>query len=72
MITLDKKWEKLLECVDYAFQPIVNIYTGKTFAFEALIRDYEKAGFHSIDMIFDTAYSENVLYTLDLALRKSY
>lgn len=70
MITLDKKWEKLLECVDYAFQPIVNIYTGKTFAFEALIRDYEKAGFHSIDMIFDTAYSENVLYTLDLALRE--
>lgn len=69
-MSLDKKWQKLLECVDYAFQPIVNIYTGKTFAVEALIRDYEKAGFHSIDSVFDSAFNENVLYTLDLALRE--
>lgn len=69
-MSLGRNWERFLESVDYAFQPIVNIYTGKTFAFEALIRDYDKAGFASIDAVFDTAYSENVLYSLDLALRK--
>jgi diguanylate cyclase (GGDEF)-like protein len=69
-MSLGKTWERFLDSVDYAFQPIVNIYTGKTFAFEALIRDYEKAGFSSIDAVFDTAYNENILYSLDLELRR--
>jgi diguanylate cyclase (GGDEF)-like protein len=69
MMSLEKKWKKLLENVDYAYQPIVNMYTGKTYALEALIRDYDAAGFSSIDSVFDTAYSENVLYSLDLELR---
>lgn len=69
-MSLDKPWERFLDSIDYAFQPIVNIYTGKTFAFEALIRDYDKAGFSSIDAIFDTAYNENILYSLDLELRR--
>ena len=39
MIT--SKWEAILESVYYAFQPIVNIHTGTTFGFEALLRVYE-------------------------------
>jgi len=67
---LSEKWSKLVEAVDYAFQPIVNIYTGKIYAVEALIRQYEDAGFSTIDAIFDTAFSEKTLYALDIKLRE--
>ncbi len=67
---LNEKWQTLVEVADFAFQPIVNIYTGKLFAVEALIRNYEAAGFNTIDAIFDTAYSEKVLYLLDVKLRE--
>jgi EAL domain-containing protein (putative c-di-GMP-specific phosphodiesterase class I)/GGDEF domain-containing protein len=56
--------------IDYAFQPIVNPVTGVTFAVEALIRNYEKAGFHSIDELFNTACKEEFLFTLDMELRR--
>lgn len=66
---LTKKWERLLECVDYAYQPIVNIYTGDVYACEALIREYKKAGFASIDDVFNQAFDDEVLFTLDVELR---
>lgn len=56
-LMLNKKWQKLIEVTDFAFQPIVNIYTGKLYAVEALIRNYESAGFMTIDSIFDSAYN---------------
>lgn len=65
-----EKFRHLLEEADFAFQPIVNIYTGKLYAVEALIRNYESAGFRSIDAIFDEAYSEKVLYAIDIPLRE--
>ncbi|MBV5279412.1 MAG: GGDEF domain-containing protein, partial [Campylobacteraceae bacterium] len=40
------------------------------YAVEALIRNYEGAGFYTIDAIFDTAYSEQILYPLDIQLRE--
>ena len=67
---LSEKWTRLIDAVDYAFQPIVNIYTGKIYAVEALIRQYEEAGFTTIDSIFDTAFSEKTLYLLDIQLRE--
>ncbi len=70
MAMLSEKWNKLLQIADFAFQPIVNIYTGKLYAVEALIRNYEDAGFTTIDCIFDSAFSEKVLYTLDIQLRE--
>jgi len=54
---LSEKWNSLVELADFAFQPIVNIYTGKLYAVEALIRNYENAGFATIDCIFDTAFN---------------
>lgn len=66
----NEKWQKLIEVADFAFQPIVNIYTGKLYAVEALIRNYEGAGFTTIDSIFDTAFSEKTLYPLDVHLRE--
>ena len=45
---LSEKWRQLIETADFAFQPIVNIYTGKLYAVEALIRNYEGAGFNCV------------------------
>lgn len=67
---LPKKWEKILEILDIAFQPILNIHTGRTFGVEALLRNYKEAGFDSISSLFDSVYQENILYTFDLALRE--
>ncbi|ARU49539.1 GGDEF domain-containing protein [Sulfurospirillum diekertiae] len=67
---LNEKWQTLIDVADFAFQPIVNIYTGKLYAVEALIRNYEPAGFTTIDCVFDSAYSEKTLYSIDVKLRE--
>ena len=67
---LSDKWLKILELLDIAFQPILNIHTGKTYAVEALLRNHKEAGFETIFSVFDAAYEENILYTFDLALRE--
>jgi len=67
---LDKTWLHIIDNIDFAFQPIVDINNGKTVAYEALLRNYKEVGFDSIDSFFDTAYEEKILHTLDLKLRK--
>lgn len=67
---MDKKWLDLIENVDYAFQPIVNIHSGKIYALEALIRDFKSEYFPTIDSVFDAACSENMLYKIDMLLRE--
>ncbi|MDC7124792.1 MAG: EAL domain-containing protein, partial [Spirochaetales bacterium] len=64
------RWVNGSEKLYYAYQPIVNIHTGYTLGFEALLRGYKEAGFSSIDEVFKTAYEETVLYNLDLHLRE--
>ena len=66
----DDRWRVRLEKIDYAFQPIVNIHTGNTFGFEALLRCHEEAGFASIDDVFDQAYEQGLLHQVDLILRE--
>lgn len=70
MSKLSKKWLHRLELLDIAFQPILNIHTGKIFAVEALLRNFRDVGFKSIFEVFDTAYNENILYAFDLKLRE--
>jgi diguanylate cyclase (GGDEF)-like protein len=67
---LSAKWLGYLEILDVAFQPILNIHTGKIYAVEALLRNHEDIGFKSIFSLFDAVYKENILYTFDLALRE--
>ncbi|MCE5271798.1 EAL domain-containing protein [bacterium] len=64
------KWTRICQVFDYAFQPIVNIHTGSCYGYEALLRNYEKAGFQSIQDVFDTAYYEGVSVLLDFMLRE--
>lgn len=45
---LPKTWLNNLEVLDIAFQPIINIHTGKTYAVESLLRNYQEIGFDSI------------------------
>ncbi|MBF0225226.1 MAG: EAL domain-containing protein [Desulfobacterales bacterium] len=65
----DKNWLSAIECIDFAYQPIVNIHTGICYGHEALLRKYDLAGFKSIDSFFDTAYQDKVLHKVDLILR---
>ncbi|MDQ1244218.1 MAG: hypothetical protein QG565_558 [Campylobacterota bacterium] len=67
---LPKKWVNNLKILDFAFQPILNIHTGKIFGVEALLRNYEKVGFSSIFELFDEVYKDNLLYSFDIKLRK--
>ena len=64
------RWKDIVNRLDYAFQPIVNIHTGVCIGYEALLRNYIGAGFTSIQEIFDTAYNEQVLFKFDLSLRQ--
>jgi diguanylate cyclase (GGDEF)-like protein len=67
---LPKKWIQNLKVLDVAFQPILNIQTGKIFGVEALLRNYKEVGFDSIFELFDEVYKDNLLYSFDLKLRK--
>lgn len=63
-------WEEVVELIDFAFQPIVSMHTGLCFGVEALLRDYERAGFTSIRDLFNTAYEEKMLIHVDKLLRE--
>ena len=70
-ISSRRRWEDASKQLYYAYQPIVNIHTGQTLGFEALLRGWREAGFGSINELFNLAYSETVLYSLDLHLRET-
>ena len=70
MNKLSKKWLERLDLLDIAFQPILNMHTGKIYAVEALLRNFRDVGFKSIFELFDTVYKENILYAFDIALRE--
>lgn len=64
-------WDKIVDVLDFAFQPIVSISTGKIYGVEALLRNYKEAGnFHSIFNCFDEAFQNGYLYQLELKLRE--
>ncbi len=68
---MTKKWTKILEKLDYAFQPIIHSHSGKIFAVEALIRNVHKTDYLSnIQSLFDLAFEEDILYEVDLVLRE--
>ncbi|MGM0519120.1 MAG: GGDEF domain-containing protein [Campylobacterota bacterium] len=68
---MNKKWEKILDIVEYAFQPIIHCHTGKIYAVEALLRKTQETGYtNTIQGLFDIAFEEDVLYEVDLILRE--
>lgn len=67
---LNERWEKIIDQLEYAYQPIVNVYTGNCFGFEALMRQTENAGFRTAQELLDAAYFDQTLYAVDLKLRE--
>ena len=64
-------WSKLIDKLDYAFQPIIYSHTGKIYAVEALLRNVQDIpGLTNIDDLFDLAFNDDYLYELDLQLRE--
>ncbi len=68
-LPLSVAWQTAYETLSFAYQPIVNVHTGRVFGFEALLRDFREAGFDSIEAVFDKALDDGCLYNLDLMLR---
>lgn len=65
------KWITILKELDFAFQPIIHTFTGKIYAVEALLRNVETAtDYHNIQDLFDCAFQDDLLYQVDLELRK--
>lgn len=64
------EWERVVEGLEYAFQPIVNSWTGTCHGYEALLRGTDRAGFETIHAFFEQAYRDLALYRVDSLLRR--
>lgn len=56
--------------IDYAFQPIVNVYDGSVYGYEALLRGHQRLGFAAISELFDRAHKERRLDAIDQILQE--
>lgn len=61
-------WNDILDTLDLAFQPIVNIHSGACFGYEALLRNTEAAGFATIADVFDACHALGILPDMEAAL----
>ena len=64
-----ENWLKALKKIDYAFQPIINSHSGNLIGVEALIRNYQEAGFESIPEFFKAAKKDAVSANIETELR---
>jgi len=62
-------WMQALARLHHAFQPIALFADGSIWGYEVLLRGVKEAGFSCIGEVFDRAFAERVLYSLDLELR---
>lgn len=63
-------YERYLDILDIAFQPIVDIHSGQVFGVEALLRETDTLGYATIHSFFDHLYHKDILYSFDIALRE--
>ncbi|MDA3950316.1 MAG: GGDEF domain-containing protein, partial [Spirochaeta sp.] len=63
-------WEPVLETVRFAFQPIVNTFSGRVTGYEALLRGWDEAGFASIAAFFQSAVDDELVLEIHTALLK--
>ena len=66
---LPERWRRLIQATRVAFQPIVNIHTGHTFGYEALLRGIEATGFGSVADLLDAAADDGLLARVEVLLQ---
>src|SRR5258707_1253366 len=63
-------WNQVLDLLDFAFQPVVNIHSGVCFGYECLMRKFDLAGFATPHALLDRAFSEQMLSFVEQCLRQ--
>ncbi|MGN8159791.1 EAL domain-containing protein [Salinisphaera sp. RV14] len=63
--------DRLARHIDYAFQPIVSINSGRCYGVEALMRGWEDTGVNSIDAVLDFAHEHDLLIETDALLKRA-
>ncbi len=62
-------WPQVVAALRHAFQPIVQMRTGRCHGFEALLRGFDKFGFADPQAVFDAAHKADVLVDVEVALQ---
>lgn len=61
-------WIRALHTLDYAFQPIVQMRTGRCHGLEALLRGFARSPFTSAHEMLDAAHAQGLLAEVERAL----
>ncbi len=61
-------WATVLDGLVHAFQPIVQMRTGRCHGFEALLRGWDRFGFANPNALFDRAMADGLLPEVESAL----
>lgn len=67
---LSQQKAELPSAFTYALQPIVDIHSGAVYAYEALLRGTDAAGFATIDSFFDESHAAGRLWTMEQSLHQ--
>jgi len=67
----NKKWATIVEKIEFAYEPIVNIYSGATFGFEISIKNFADFGYSEEKELYDDAHKERLLVPVELYIRKN-
>jgi EAL domain-containing protein (putative c-di-GMP-specific phosphodiesterase class I)/GGDEF domain-containing protein len=59
--SVNRRWADVVADLGIAFQPIIDIHSGRTFGVEALMRGVERHGFTSPIQLLNQAHAENAL-----------
>jgi diguanylate cyclase (GGDEF)-like protein len=62
--------QNIIDQLEYAFQPLVNIHTGACYGYEALLRHVDRLGFEDIGAFFDHFFISGQLFEVERCLRE--
>lgn len=66
----EKKWDEIVDSVNFKYLPIVNIYSGITYGFEMQLSNYDEFGYEDEKALFEDAYSDKMMQKVEVAIRE--